>query len=111
MLAEVFAGVDFDEDALAYDAIAGVRPGGHFFDSPHTMSRFDTAFYEPIVSDWSNFGQWTEAGGMDATQRANQVWKRVIADFEAPDLDDAVVDELDAYIGRRTADGGAPPES
>ncbi|HVR31731.1 MAG TPA: trimethylamine methyltransferase family protein [Acidimicrobiia bacterium] len=111
MLAEVFAGVDFDDDALAYDAIAGVSPGGHFFDSPHTMSRFDTAFYEPIVSDWSNFGQWTEAGGLDATQRANQVWKRVIAEFEAPDLDDAVVDELDAYIARRTADGGAPPES
>lgn len=111
MLAEVFAGATFDEDSLAYDAIVGVKPGGHFFDSPHTMSRFDSAFYTPIVSDWSNFGQWTDAGSLDATRRANQVYKRVIAEFEAPPLDSSRVEAIDAFIGRRTAEGGAPPES
>lgn len=111
MLAEVFSGVAADDDPLAYEAIAAVGPGGHFFDSPHTMSRYDTAFYQPIVSDWSNFGQWTDAGGLDATQRANRVWKQVVADFEPPPIDDAVVTELDDFIGRRVAAGGAAPES
>ena len=40
----------------------------------------NAAFYEPLVSDWSNFGQWTEAGSRDATQRANETWKRVLAE-------------------------------
>ena len=111
MLAEVFTGVAADDDPLAYDAIAAVSPGGHFFDSPHTMSRYDTAFYQPIVSDWSNFGQWTDGGGLDATQRANRVWKQVVNDFEPPAIDDAVVAELDDFIGRRSAAGGAAPES
>jgi len=111
MLAEVFAGAAFDDEALAYEAIAEVRPGGHFFDSPHTMSRYETAFYTPLVSDWSNFGLWTDNGSRDATTRANEVWKRVVADFEPPPIDETVVECLDDYIGRRIADGGAPPES
>lgn len=111
MLAEVFAGVAVDDDPLAYEAIAAVSPGGHFFDSPHTMSRYDTAFYQPIVSDWSNFGQWTDGGALDATERANRVWKQVVNDFEPPAVDDAVVAALDDFIGRRTAAGGAAPES
>lgn len=111
MLAEVFRGVEFDDEALAYDAIAAVQPGGHFFDSPHTMSRYETAFYTPLVSDWSNFGLWTDNGSRDATRRANDVWKKVIAEFEAPEIDPAVADELDDFISRRTAAGGAPPES
>ncbi|MEX1271592.1 MAG: trimethylamine methyltransferase family protein, partial [Acidimicrobiia bacterium] len=111
MLAEVFAGVAVDDDPLAYDAIAAVSPGGHFFDSPHTMSRYDTAFYQPIVSDWSNFGRWTDDGALDATARANRVWKQVVSDFEPPDIDDALVAELDDFVGRRVAAGGAAPES
>jgi trimethylamine---corrinoid protein Co-methyltransferase len=111
MLAEVFSGVAVDADPLAYDAIAAVSPGGHFFDSPHTMTRYDTAFYQPIVSDWSNFGQWTDAGSLDATERANRVWKQVVGDFEPPAIDDAVVAELDDFIARRVAAGGAAPES
>ncbi|MEX2654500.1 MAG: trimethylamine methyltransferase family protein [Acidimicrobiia bacterium] len=111
MLAEVFTGVSFDEEAMAYDAIAAVAPGGHFFDSPHTMSRYDTAFYSPIVSDWSNFGQWTDAGSLDATQRANAVWKRVVDEFEPPVLEPEALARLDAFIGERSGRGGAPPES
>jgi len=111
MLAEVFAGVPVDDDALAYEAIVGVEPGGHFFDSPHTMSRYETAFYTPLVSDWSNFGLWTDNGSRDATTRANEVWKRVVADFEPPPIDGTAVAGLDDFIGRRIAEGGAPPGS
>ena len=41
--------------------------GGHFFGGEHTLARYRTAFYEPLVSDWANYGQWTEAGSLDAT--------------------------------------------
>jgi trimethylamine--corrinoid protein Co-methyltransferase len=110
-LAEMFRPFVVDDEEIGLDAIAETPPGGHFFGGEHTLQRYRTAFYEPLVSDWSNFGQWTEAGSRDATQRANETWKRALAEFEAPRLDDAIAAELDEFVARRTAEGGAPPES
>ncbi len=106
--AEIFAPLASGDSELAFDAIASVDPGGHFFGCEHTMQRYQTAFYEPLVSDWSNFGQWTENGGLTATQRANGIWKRILQEFEPPPLDPARREALDAFIARRSAEGGAP---
>ena len=106
--AEIFEPLASDESELAFDAIAAVEPGSHFFGCDHTMERYQTAFYEPLVSDWSNFGQWTDNGSMTATQRANGIWKQILQDFEAPALDSARAEELQAFIDRRSAEGGAP---
>jgi trimethylamine--corrinoid protein Co-methyltransferase len=70
IFAEIFRPLASDDAELAYDAIAAVEPGSHFFACEHTMQRYQTAFYEPLVSDWSNFGQWSESGSLTATQRA-----------------------------------------
>jgi trimethylamine--corrinoid protein Co-methyltransferase len=111
MVAETFQPLVVDDAEIALDAIAATAPGGHFFGGAHTLERYRTAFYEPLVSDWSNFGQWTEAGARDATTRANETWKRVLAEVEPPPLDDAIREELEAFVARRMAEGGAPPES
>jgi trimethylamine--corrinoid protein Co-methyltransferase len=111
MLAETFQPLVVDDDEIALNAIGETPPGGHFFGGEHTLQRYRTAFYAPLVSDWSNFGQWTEAGARDATQRANETWKRALAEFEPPPLDDAIAAELEEFVERRTAEGGAPPES
>jgi nuclear transport factor 2 (NTF2) superfamily protein len=39
--------VVIDQAELALDAIADVGPGGHFFSTPHTLARYETAFYRP----------------------------------------------------------------
>ena len=106
--AEIFTPLDSSDSELAYDAIAAVEPGGHFFGCDHTMQRYQTAFYEPLVSDWSNFGQWRENGSLTATQRANGIWKKILAEFEPPALDQARQEALQAFIQRRSAEGGAP---
>ena len=106
--AEIFDPLDSSDAELAYEAIASVEPGSHFFGCEHTMARYQTAFYEPLVSDWSNFGQWTENGSKTATQRANGIWKQILRDFEAPPMDPARLEELQAFIERRSAEGGAP---
>ena len=111
IFAEVFlAREEFDADTLVA-IIAEVEPGGHFFGSPATMSRYLTAFYEPIVSDWRNFGQWSEAGAKSATERANGIWKKTLAEFEPPPMDPSLREALDDFIARRTHAGGAFPES
>ena len=108
IFAEIFEPLDSSEPELAYEAIANVEPGSHFFGCEHTMERYQTAFYEPLVSDWSNFGQWTDNGSKTATQRANGIWKNVLRDFEAPAMDPARSEELAAFIEQRSAEGGAP---
>lgn len=97
-----------DDDELAVDAIAEVGPGGHFFGSPHTLARYETAFYPPILSDWRNFETWQDADSPTTYQHANKAWKALLASYEEPALDPAIREELDAFTARRTAEGGAP---
>ena len=81
--AEILKPVDFDDDDLALDAIKGVEPGGHFFGTAHTLARYESAFYRPLLSDWSNYESWALAGSRDATQRATEIWKKVLAAYVA----------------------------
>ncbi|HET9107503.1 MAG TPA: trimethylamine methyltransferase family protein [Steroidobacteraceae bacterium] len=109
MIAELCAAPAEDEDALGYAAIAEVPPGGHFFAAAHTMARYRTAFYEPMIADWSNFGTWSERGSLTATDRAHAKWKQVLAEFKAPVSAIGCSEALDDFIARGTAAGGAAP--
>lgn len=109
MIAMVAAFLDplvVDDPALALDAVREVGPGGHFFGTAHTQERYRTAFFAPMVSDWRNFESWAEAGAPDALSRANGLVKRLLSEFEAPAMDPAICEELDAFVDRRVADGG-----
>ena len=80
--------------------------GGHFFGAAHTLERYETAFYVPLISDWRNYETWEESGAETATQRAHKISKRVLAEFEPPPLDPAVKEELEAFVARRKEEGG-----
>jgi trimethylamine---corrinoid protein Co-methyltransferase len=110
MVAEFLTPLDTSEDALAVDAIRSVGPGGHFFGTPHTQSRYKNAFYAPIISDWRNFETWTEAGSPTAVERANKIWKERLATYEEPYMDPAIREELNAFVDKRKAEGGAPTD-
>ena len=103
MMARTIAPVDVSPDELAagLDALAEVPTGGHFFGSEHTLARYETAFYAPLLSDWQNYESWAEAGSKTATERATEVWQRTLAEYEQPPLDAAVREELEAYVARR----------
>ena len=110
MVAEFLAPLDLSQDALAVDAIRDVGPGGHFFGTPHTQSRYKTAFYAPIISDWRNYETWAEAGSPTAIERANRVWKQRLAAYEEPYMDPAIREELNAFVDKRRSEGGAPTD-
>lgn len=111
MFAELFVPLDVSTEEVGVEAIDSVEPGGHFFGAEHTLERFEQAFYEPIVFSRQNFEQWTEEGSLTADQRATSVYKRILSEFEPPELDDAIAAELDEFVARRRAEGGALPES
>lgn len=111
MVAELCAETPAGESEIGIDALTEVQPGGHFFATQQTMARYKTEFYQPLVADWSNFGNWTEKGAQDATTRATAIWQRILAEDPAPDLDADRVEKLNQYICRRTDAGGALPVS
>jgi trimethylamine--corrinoid protein Co-methyltransferase len=100
--AAILKPVSFSDDDLAVDAIKGVAAGGHFFGAPHTLARYESAFYRPLLSDWSNFENWRDAGGRDATVRATGIWKKLLAEYQPPPLDAAVREAIADYVARRT---------
>jgi trimethylamine---corrinoid protein Co-methyltransferase len=106
MMSELMTPIDTSPDALGLDAMREAGHGGHFFGTQHTQERYETAFYSPILSDWRNFESWAEAGSPDALTRANQIYKDVIAEYQAPKLDPAIKEELDEFVDKRIAEGG-----
>jgi trimethylamine--corrinoid protein Co-methyltransferase len=98
------------QEDLALEAIREVGHGGHFFGIQHTQDRYQTAFYAPFLSDWSNFENWHDRGAIRTPERAHRVWKRILEEFEAPPMDPAVRAELDDFVARRKAEGGAPTD-
>lgn len=99
--------IDFSQEALALDAIRDVGPGGHYFGTQHTLDRFRTAFYKPLVSDWRNFESWEEAGKPEAKARLVELVDIFMSTYKEPDyMEDGVKEELEQFVERRKAEGG-----
>ncbi len=101
MMAEYLRPIEVTEDELALDSIAEVGPGGHHFGTSHTLERYETAFYTPMISNRQNFEAWQESGSIDISARANALWKQLLREYEQPALDPAIDEELTEYVNKR----------
>ena len=90
-----------DENGLAHEAFLEVGPGKHFLGSAHTMQNYETAFYDFETSDNNSFEQWQDEGSLDIQVRANRKWKKILAEYVAPELDQAKDEELRELIDRK----------
>ncbi len=108
-IAELCVKPSATEAEIGFDAIAEVAPSGHFFAAAHTMERYSTAFYAPLVADLTNFGTWEAAGAQTSAQRATAIWQANLRDFQPPPTGVEVAARLADYIAMQTAAGGAPP--
>ncbi|UCH39087.1 MAG: trimethylamine methyltransferase family protein [Gammaproteobacteria bacterium] len=101
MMRETLTPLQVDESTLALDAIVEAGHGGHFFGTAHTRERYRSAFYEPMVSDWSNFETWCENGSLNAFQRANAIYRQTLADYQPPEIEPQVRQSLEEYANER----------
>lgn len=106
MVAEYMLPIKVNQEEIAIDAMRQAGHGGHFFGTDHTQARYRNAFYSPMISDWRNFETWSEAGSPQASEHANRMYKKLLAEYEPPPLDESVRDELNDFVDSRIRDGG-----
>jgi trimethylamine---corrinoid protein Co-methyltransferase len=94
-------GVDMSANGQAVDAICDNEPGMHFLGTAHTLANFESAFYRSTTADNNSYEQWLDEGSLDANARANAMWKKSLAEYEPPALDDAIDAELQEFIAKR----------
>ena len=103
MAETMVGGVDLSDNGLAFEALLDNPPGQHFLGNAHTLANFESAFWRSAVADNNSFEQWLEAGSQESVNRAHQMWKRRLTEYEPPDLDEAKEAELLDWIGMRKA--------
>jgi trimethylamine--corrinoid protein Co-methyltransferase len=101
MMAEFLQPIATARQDFALDALAEVGPGGHFFGAQHTIANYETAFYAPLLSDWRSYQAWEADGARTATDRAQRIYKALLANYEPPALDPARREALQDYVARR----------
>jgi trimethylamine--corrinoid protein Co-methyltransferase len=89
---------DFDE---ALSAVPDIGPGGHYLGHPHTLEKFQSAFFMPKLLDNNSVEQWVADGSKDATTRALEAARTTLAAYEEPKLDAGIDEALLDYIARR----------
>lgn len=94
-------GIDLDENGFAMDAFQEVAPGGHFLGCAHTMRNYETAYVNPELADNNSFEQWRDDGKIDIVTKANAKWKKMLAEYQAPELDASIDDALLGFIARK----------
>jgi trimethylamine--corrinoid protein Co-methyltransferase len=106
MLQAEFTPLEIDEGSLAFDAHTEVGHGGHFLGAMHTLERFRDCFYRPLLSSSENFERWSKNGGKEAAERAGEIYRRKLSEYEPPAIDETVREELADYVTRRRAELG-----
>jgi trimethylamine--corrinoid protein Co-methyltransferase len=65
------------------------------------MANYADAFYEAELSNNDNVENWEAEGSKDMRVRAFEKWNRMLREYEAPAIDPATREELQAYVARR----------
>jgi trimethylamine---corrinoid protein Co-methyltransferase len=103
MMAIYAAGVDMSDNGQALDAMREVGPGQHFLGCSHTQANFKSAFYRSTVADNNSYEQWVEDGRQDAEQRAEKLYKDLLAGYTPPELDPEIDARLIAFMDKQKA--------
>jgi trimethylamine--corrinoid protein Co-methyltransferase len=103
MMQVLAGGVDLSENGQAMNAIREVGPGTHYLGCDHTQANFETAFYRSSIADNNSVEQWEAEGAQDAVQRANKLWKKMLAEYEAPPIDPGIDEALNEFMAKKKA--------
>ncbi|RWE21475.1 MAG: trimethylamine methyltransferase [Mesorhizobium sp.] len=101
LIAKYAEGISFDHFDEALEAVRRIGPGGHYLGDSFTLKRFKDAFISPEMLDYLSYEQWKAQGSKDMAQRCREKAKMLLSSYEAPLIDAAVREELDAFVAKR----------
>ena len=101
ILHKMAKGVAYDDNAQAMDAIREVGPGGHYLGCAHTQANYQTAFWRTKLLDYKPFETWVDEGSRDTRALASAKVEAMLASYQQPHLEPAILEELKAYVARR----------
>ena len=96
-------GISVDANGQAMDAIREVGPGGHYLGCEHTQANFKSAFWRTDLLDYKPFETWDEEGARDTQALASVRVKKMLADYQAPALDEGIAEALNEYVAKKKA--------
>lgn len=103
VLHHIARGVSLDDNAQAMDALREVGPGGHFLGCAHTQANFQSAFWRSEILDYKPYETWADEGSQDSASLAAARVEELLASYQAPELDIAKKEELEAFVARTKA--------
>lgn len=79
MLKRLRRGITFDDQEIALEVIAEVKPGGSFMMKPHTLKRMKTEALLTRLADREPRDSWERKGFLDIQARAMQRVREILA--------------------------------
>ncbi|MEM7112104.1 MAG: trimethylamine methyltransferase family protein [Chloroflexota bacterium] len=104
MAARYVKGIGLTDEDFAWDAYDEAGPGEHFLGTAHTMRHYDTAFHQHQSFSMDNYEKWEEEGKVDSYEKAYHIWRKMLRQYKAPPIDEAVRDEIHAFAAFRRAE-------
>lgn len=100
---KMLQGIAVDEEAFGRDAYLETGPGENFLSTAHTLRHFATANFQPGIPEAGPFETWSEKGSLRADQRATARWRSILAEYQAPPMDESVQSALEDFVADRKA--------
>jgi len=101
MLMQMMKGIQVNEETLTKESYYESGPGENFLSTAHTLRNFATANYQSSLPDTGPYETWSENGSLTAAQRANGIWKAMLANYEMPHMDENIDEALKDFIACR----------
>jgi trimethylamine:corrinoid methyltransferase-like protein len=97
MIGRMLAGIEVDDETMAWEELLAVEPGGHFLATRHTLRHCREGF---MPRDFVRMPRdsWQAGGGSDTFERARETWRALMAKEPAPRLPDDTLREMDAVV-------------
>ena len=100
---KLVTGMEVSPDTLTRESYLETGPGQNFLSTSHTMQHFAAANFLPDIAEAGPYEAWIERGSRTAEQRANDRWKEMLQDYDAPPIDPGIEDALQDFMTRRKA--------
>ena len=94
MVHRILAGINVNEDTLAFDVIQQVGPGGNFVAEDHTIEHMMDEFFYPELSVRCSFDIWEEQGQPDMLRRAKETVNRILEEGKEGIMEQETILEL-----------------